>query len=137
VLLVSHDRALLEAVGSRTLVCEGGRLESHPSGWAEYQRRRDEKESEAEAAAKPPASGGKKYSATKPAEKAARKVAKLEQRIERAEAELRTLEDELADPAAWSSPGRIERATKRHEEAKAAVAELYEEWEKAQAAAEV
>jgi ATP-binding cassette subfamily F protein 3 len=136
VLLVSHDRALLEAVGSRTLVCEGGRLESHPSGWAEYQRRRDEKESEAEAAAKPRGSGGNKYSATKPAEKAARKAEKLEQRIERAEAELQTLEDELADPAAWSSPGRVERATKRHEEAKAAVEELYAEWEAAQQEAE-
>jgi ATP-binding cassette, subfamily F, member 3 len=135
VLLVSHDRALLEAVGSRTLVCEGGRLESHPSGWAEYQRRRDEKESEAEAAARPPG-GAKKYSATKPAQKAARKAAKLEDRIERAEAKLRQLEDELADPAAWSSPGRVERATKRHEEAKAAVEELYAEWEQAQAAAE-
>jgi ATP-binding cassette subfamily F protein 3 len=135
VLLVSHDRALLEAVGSRTLVCEGGRLESHPSGWAEYQRRRDEKESEAEAAAKPPG-GAKKYSATKPAQKAARKAAKLEDRIERAEAKLRELEDELADPAAWSSPGRVERATKRHAEAKAAVEELYAEWEEAQAAAE-
>jgi len=135
VLLVSHDRALLEAVGSRTLVCEGGRLESHPSGWAEYQRRRDEEESEAEAAAKPPG-GGKKYSATKPAQKAARKAAKLEDRIERAEAKLRKLEDELADPAAWSSPGRVERATKRHAEAKAAVEELYAEWEQAQAAAE-
>jgi ATP-binding cassette, subfamily F, member 3 len=135
VLLVSHDRALLEAVGSRTLVCEGGRLESHPSGWAEYQRRRDEKDSEAESAAKP-ASGGKKYSATKPAQKAARKAVKLEERIERAEAKLRKLEDELADPAAWSSPGRVERATKRHEEAKAAVEKLYAEWEEAQAAAE-
>jgi ATP-binding cassette subfamily F protein 3 len=135
VLLVSHDRALLEAVGSRTLVCEGGRLESHPNGWAEYQRRRDEKEVEAEAAAKP-RGAGKKYSATKPAQKAARRAAKLEERIERAEAKLQGLEDELADPAAWSSPGRIERATKRHEEAKAAVEELYEEWEQAQAAAE-
>jgi ATP-binding cassette subfamily F protein 3 len=135
VLLVSHDRALLEAVGSRTLVCEEGRLESHPSGWAEYQRRRDEKESEAEAVAKPPG-GAKKYSATKPAQKAARKAAKLEDRIERAEAKLRQLEDELADPAAWSSPGRVERATKRHEEAKVAVEELYAEWEQAQAAAE-
>ncbi|HEU5063225.1 MAG TPA: ABC-F family ATP-binding cassette domain-containing protein [Solirubrobacterales bacterium] len=136
VLLVSHDRALLEAVGSRTLVCEGGRLESHPSGWAEYQRRRDEEEAEAEAAAKPRSSGGKKYSATKPAQKAARKAAKLEQRIERAEADLQALEDELADPAAWSSPGRVERATKRHAEAKAAVEELYAEWEAAQAEAE-
>jgi ATP-binding cassette subfamily F protein 3 len=135
VLLVSHDRALLEAVGSRTLVCDGGRLESHPSGWAEYQRRRDEKESEVEAAAKP-VGGGKKYSATKPAQKAARKAAKLEDRIERAEAKLRELEDELADPGAWSSPGRVERATKRHAEAKAAVEELYAEWEEAQQEAE-
>jgi len=137
VLLVSHDRALLEAVGGRTLVCEGGRLESHQSGWAEYQLRRDEKAAEASTAAKPRSGGGKKYSATKPAQKAARKAAKLEQRIERAEAKLRELEDELADPAAWSSPSRVERATKRHGEAKAALEELYEEWESAQAAAEV
>ena len=136
VLLVSHDRALLEAVGGRTLVCEGGRLESHQSGWAEYQRRRDEEAAEESAAAKAPGSGGKKYSATKPAQKAARKAAKLEGRIERAEARLRELEDELADPAAWSSPGRVERATKRHEEAKAEVEGLYSEWEAAQAEAE-
>jgi ATP-binding cassette, subfamily F, member 3 len=135
VLLVSHDRALLEAVGSRTLVCEGERLENHLSGWAEYQRR-DEEAAEAAAAAKPRSGGGRRYSATKPAQKAARKAAKLEQRIERAEAELRELEDELADPAAWSSPTRVERATKRHEEAKAAVEELYAEWETVQAEAE-
>ncbi|HET9676098.1 MAG TPA: ABC transporter C-terminal domain-containing protein, partial [Solirubrobacterales bacterium] len=65
-----------------------------------------------------------------------RKAAKLEQRIEAAEAKLRELEDELADPAAWASPGRVERATKRHAEAKAAVEALYVEWEEAQAQAE-
>ena len=53
VVLISHDRALLEAVGSRTLVCEDGGLTSYPSGWAEYQRRRDEREAAAGAAAKP------------------------------------------------------------------------------------
>ncbi len=136
VLLVSHDRALLEAVGSRTLVCEDGRLQSFPNGWAEYQLRRDEAEAEATTAARPPGGGGNKYSATKPAQKAARKAAKLEQRIEKAEAELRGLEDELADPQAWSSPGRIERATKRHAEAKTAVEALYKEWEAAQQEAE-
>jgi ATP-binding cassette subfamily F protein 3 len=136
VLLVSHDRALLEAVGSRTLVCEGGRLESHPSGWAEYQGRRDEAESQASAVDKARSGGGKKYSATKPAQKAARKAEKLERRIEKAEAKLQELEDELGDPSAWSSPGRIERATKRHAEAKAAVEELYAEWEEAQREAE-
>ena len=136
VLLVSHDRALLEAVGGRTLVCESGRLESHQSGWAAYQLRRDEEAAEESSATKPRSGGGKKYSATKPAQKAARKAAKLEQRIERAEAKLRGLEDELADPAAWSSPGRVERATKRHDEARAEVEELYAEWEATQAEAE-
>jgi ATP-binding cassette subfamily F protein 3 len=135
VLLVSHDRALLEAVGSRTLVCENGRLESHQSGWAEYQLRRDEAAAEA-IPEKSGSGGGKKYSATKPAQKAARKAAKLEQRIEKAEAKLRELEDELADPDAWSSPTRVERATKRHAEAKAEVEGLYAEWEAAQGEAE-
>ncbi len=136
VLLISHDRALLEAVGSRTLVCADGRLQSYDSGWAEYQRREDERTAARAAAAKPAAvNGGGKYSATKPAQKAARKAAKLEQRIERAEAELREIEDELADPAAWSSPGRAERATARHEKAKQTIEELYAEWEAAQSAA--
>jgi ATP-binding cassette, subfamily F, member 3 len=137
VVLVSHDRALLEAVGSRTLVCEDGELQSHPSGWAEYQRRRDEREAETAAAAKPAApAGDRKYSATKPAQKAAKKAAKLEQRIERAEAELRAIEEDLADPAAWASPGRAERAEARHRAARQAVEELMEQWEQAQATAE-
>jgi ATP-binding cassette, subfamily F, member 3 len=135
VVLVSHDRALLEAVGSRTLVCEDGRLQSHPSGWAEYQRRRDEHE--AEAAAEPAAGGGaRRKRPAKPSQKAARKAAKLEERVERAEAELREVEEELADPEAWSSPGRSERASQRHAAAKAAVEDLYAEWEQAQRAAE-
>ncbi|HEX2707769.1 MAG TPA: ABC-F family ATP-binding cassette domain-containing protein [Solirubrobacterales bacterium] len=137
IVLVSHDRALLEAVGSRTLVCEEGRLRSYPSGWAEYQRRRDEQASATAAAAKPAASNGaRRRGSAKPSQRAARKAARLEERIERAEAELQEVEEELADPAAWSSPGRSERASERHTAAKTAVEELYAEWEQTQAAAE-
>jgi ATP-binding cassette subfamily F protein 3 len=137
VVLVSHDRALLEAVGSRTLVCEDGRLHSYPSGWAEYQRRRDERAAASAAAAKPPArNGGRRRGSAKPSQKAARKAARLEERIEKAEAELREVEEELADPAAWSSPGRAERAGERHEAAKRSVEELYAQWERAQETAE-
>jgi ATP-binding cassette, subfamily F, member 3 len=143
VLLVSHDRALLEAVGTRTLVCEAGQLGSHPSGWAEYQRRRDEAaaaaaEAESKAKAKhsgPGGKGGERRRAAKSSQRAARKAARLEERIERAEAELAAVEEELSDPEAWSSPGRYERATKRHAEAKAAVEALYAEWEAAAAEA--
>ena len=137
VVLISHDRALLEAVGSRTIVCEDGELTSHASGWAEYQRRRDEREAAAatrrEAGV---AERGGKYSATKRPQKAAKKAARLEQQIERAEAKLREIEEELADPAAWSNPDRAERAEASHREAKQAVERLLEQWERAQATAE-
>src|SRR5205807_5386035 len=35
-LLVSHDRALLDAVGTRTVAIEGQTLHSYVCGWAEY-----------------------------------------------------------------------------------------------------
>ena len=43
VLLVSHDRALLDAVAERTLAIEDGELHGYDGGWAEYVRRRDER----------------------------------------------------------------------------------------------
>ena len=137
VVLISHDRALLEAVGSRTLVCEDGELQDHASGWAEYQRRHDEREEAAANEAKPAGPGkGRRYSATKAAQKAAKKAARLEEKIERAEAELREVEEELSDPESWASPGRAERAEKRHEEAKRVVEGLLAQWEEAQETAE-
>jgi ATP-binding cassette subfamily F protein 3 len=42
VLLVSHDRALLDSVVERTLVIEDGRVASYAGGWAERVRRRDD-----------------------------------------------------------------------------------------------
>jgi ATP-binding cassette, subfamily F, member 3 len=139
VVLVSHDRALLEAVGTRTIVCENGELTSHMSGWAQYQRERDEREAAAEAAtqaAKPEPASAAGRNAGRAAKKAARRAGRLAEQVERAEAELRALEEELADPEAWSSPGRAERAEARHAAAKRAVAELVEQWEAAEAEAE-
>jgi ATP-binding cassette, subfamily F, member 3 len=42
ILLVSHDRALIDAVAERTLAIEDGRLNSYDGGWADYVRRREE-----------------------------------------------------------------------------------------------
>src|SRR5689334_12429277 len=49
VLLVSHDRALLDAVGTRTLAIEQRKIASHLGGWAEYVRVRDERKAAADA----------------------------------------------------------------------------------------
>ncbi len=136
VILVSHDRALLEAVGSRTIVCEGGKLRSHPSGWAAYQRRQEEDEEAASAAAaaakRAAGGGGKRQRPELVAQRAARKASRLAEKIEAAEAELRKVEDELSDPATWSTPAKSEQANQRHEAAKRKVAELYEQWEEAE-----
>jgi ATP-binding cassette subfamily F protein 3 len=43
ILLVSHDRALLDAVGTRTIAVEDGALHSYVGGWPEYVRVRDER----------------------------------------------------------------------------------------------
>jgi ATP-binding cassette subfamily F protein 3 len=43
VLLVSHDRALLDAVGTRTIAVEGRTLRSYEGGWPEYVRVREER----------------------------------------------------------------------------------------------
>ncbi|HYB24813.1 MAG TPA: ABC-F family ATP-binding cassette domain-containing protein [Solirubrobacteraceae bacterium] len=43
ILLVSHDRALLDAVGTRTIAVEDGTLRSYVGGWPEYVRVREER----------------------------------------------------------------------------------------------
>ena len=44
ILLVSHDRALLDAVGTRTVAVEDGTLHTYLGGWAEYARTREERQ---------------------------------------------------------------------------------------------
>src|SRR5213595_1747445 len=48
-LLVTHDRALLDAVGSRTVAVEDGTLHSYVGGWPEYARVREERKELAQA----------------------------------------------------------------------------------------
>jgi ATP-binding cassette subfamily F protein 3 len=145
VLLVSHDRALLDAVGTRTIALEDGHLRSYQGGWAEYSRLREERrdaerarpgrEKRATAKAKAAEASGN-GAATKPAgpsKNAVKRTAQLERHVEKAESALRAIEEELADPSAWASPTSSERATKRHEAAKKAVAEAYARWEQSSA----
>jgi ATP-binding cassette subfamily F protein 3 len=149
-LLVSHDRALLDAVGTRTVALEDRKLHSYVGGWPEYLRVRDER---AKAPPPPaPAPGGApgpsasaavangtdgsgrgrdrgaKRTPPKPRD-GGRGGKRLEAEIEAAEAALRSVEDELSDPAAWSSPDASARSSARHEAAKRSVEELYERWE--------
>jgi ATP-binding cassette subfamily F protein 3 len=138
-LLVSHDRALLDAVGSRTVAVEDRTLHSYVGGWPEYVRVRAERAADD---AKPPARPAAKSTAAPAKPKQAKRNPPraraavtdgnaLEREIEAAEAALHRLEDELADPAAWATAEESAASTARHEEAKRTVEELYERWEAA------
>jgi ATP-binding cassette subfamily F protein 3 len=125
-LLISHDRALLDAVGTRTVAVEDRTLHSYVGGWAEYIRVREER-AEAERTAKR-AKPAKAPPPPKPAP-GKRESERLEKQIEAAEAALAALEAELADPQAWNDPRSAAKSSARHAEARKALEELYARWE--------
>jgi ATP-binding cassette subfamily F protein 3 len=132
-LLVSHDRALLDAVGKRTVAIEDATLHSYLGGWPEYVRAREERAQTEAAKPDKPAKEQKPRSRsarTPPQSTSSKEQQRLEREIEAAEASLKALEQELSDPVAWSTPQRTAQATARHDEAKRAVDDLYERWER-------
>jgi ATP-binding cassette, subfamily F, member 3 len=151
-LLVTHDRALLDAVGSRTVAIEEQRLRSYLGGWPEYRRVREERRAngaQPEAArgdgdAEPPAAAPPARpaaaatapgaaadgpqpasSARSPSKNRMREQARLEQAVERAEAALAAGEDELGDPAHWATKYEAAKSTARHTAARRAVEDAY------------
>jgi ATP-binding cassette subfamily F protein 3 len=149
-LLVTHDRALLDAVGTRTVAIEDQTLNSYVGGWQEYARLREERKARGESptsadptraapkakAAKPAGEkpkakagavngdGARKQPAG-PSKNRQREQARLERAVETAEATLAALEDELADPRAWATKYESGKSTARHTAAKRAVEDAY------------
>ncbi|HWJ33377.1 MAG TPA: ABC-F family ATP-binding cassette domain-containing protein [Gaiellaceae bacterium] len=86
VLLVSHDRALLDAVAQRTLAIEDKQLNSYDGGWAEYVRAREARAEPAPVIEKP---------AREPKPRPRRRAGPSE--LERIEAEIAERETAVAD----------------------------------------
>ncbi|HEY5142584.1 MAG TPA: ATP-binding cassette domain-containing protein, partial [Solirubrobacteraceae bacterium] len=147
-LLVTHDRALLDAVGTRTVAVEDHTLHSYTGGWAEYARVREERAAAGTAPAPPPppptgqtvGQGGRagperrpdgmavEKSAPKPkgpSKNRVRDQERLERAVEEAETAMAAVEDELADPSAWATKYESAKSTARHTAAKRAVEDAY------------
>ncbi len=92
VLLISHDRALLDAVSGRLLAVEDEHVVSYPGGWAEYLRRRDPVP---EVVAKPAAPKKERLQRQRP--RGPTPVELVEREIARTEARVADLELRLAD----------------------------------------
>jgi ATP-binding cassette subfamily F protein 3 len=122
VLLVSHDRALLDAVAERTLAIEECELHSYDGGWAEMLRRREERAARATA---PPveAKPERKPKAPKPRATRPSELERLEAEIAAREAEVKELETRLADD--WSNVETLAA----HKSSRDALQALLARWE--------
>ena len=98
ILLVSHDRALLDAVAERTLAIEDKHLNSYDGGWAEYMRRRDERNvPTAVTVDAPKAKPAKALRPVKKAPKGPTELERLEPEIAAGETAVAELERQLSD----------------------------------------
>src|SRR5436305_364383 len=121
VLLVSHDRALLDAVATRLLAIEQRGLRSYDGGWAEYQRRRAEPEVEDPA---PPARPAKAKPARQPQRSGPTQLEQLEGEIAEREAAVAELERRLSKD--WSDVNVLDA----HRRARNELQELLARWER-------
>jgi ATP-binding cassette, subfamily F, member 3 len=113
VLLVSHDRALLDAVAHKTVAIEDGTVRVYEGGWADLVRAREERE---QPKPEPPRRQPKARPA--PAEKPARDpLAEIEAQIEQREREIAELEVKLADD--WTDAEAIAAHAHAREELQA------------------
>jgi ATP-binding cassette subfamily F protein 3 len=144
-LLVTHDRALLDAVGSRTVALEDRTLHSYGGGWPEYVRIRAERQQSGEMPRardeqRPPARRADRADQPRPtkqprvkAEATSKNRARQEEQaarvVEQAEAALAALEDELSQPAAWATSYEAAKSAARHTAARRAVEAAYAQLE--------
>jgi len=124
VLLVSHDRALLDAVARRTLALEDGTLRSYDGGWADYTRTASERD----AAGGQSAARSEKAAVPRPPQppapvKRPRALLQIEAQIEGKELEVAELERRLAGDWANLDTAAAYRRTRDELEA------LLERWE--------
>jgi ATP-binding cassette, subfamily F, member 3 len=125
VLLVSHDRALLDAIAERTLAIEDGELRAYDGGWADLIRRREER---AEQEKPKPAAVEKPKLAPKPKPVAKKprpsELERIEAEIAAREAEVADLEKKLAED--WTDVDVLAA----HKRSRDALTALLERWEK-------
>jgi ATP-binding cassette, subfamily F, member 3 len=138
VLLVSHDRALLDGIAERTLAIEDGELHAYDGGWAEMLRRREERAARTPTPAPKPEQKRTPKQERQPGAKPQRAPKPRPSELQRVEAEIATREAEVADLEVklaedWSNVDAM-AAHKRSRDALQALLERWEElFEEAQA----
>ncbi|HKP10218.1 MAG TPA: ABC-F family ATP-binding cassette domain-containing protein, partial [Gaiella sp.] len=125
VLLVSHDRALLDAVAHRTAAVEDGTVRVYEGGWADYLRAREERETPPPEPKPKPKKEPKKEPKARPqkAPRSPQPLELLEREIEEQEALIARIEGKLAED--WADAD----AVAQHRAARDELQSLLARWE--------
>ena len=127
VLLVTHDRALIEALATRTIAIEDGRLRLREGAFGEYARDHEPAVDRPKAPEKPKPKP--KAPPARPSQRQAREATRLEGQIQALEEELGGIEARLSQPEAYADPDALSEDGLRHRSLQEELAHLYRQWE--------
>jgi ATP-binding cassette subfamily F protein 3 len=133
--VISHDRAFLNAVATRVIEVKGGALREFPGNYDDYLRRvSGAAEPESPAARAAGADKGldreRARVARREAERARRRLTALEAEIAEREGVLEALTFRLSDPALWQDAEQARRLSADRDALRATLDGLYPEWER-------
>jgi ATP-binding cassette subfamily F protein 3 len=135
-LFVSHDRYFIDSLATKVWVIEEGVLVPYLGNYTEYRAHRqriaasvstDNHKSSAESR---PSSVSTKSSSKKGDKSRVRTVEDVEHDIERAEADLKSIEEALSEAALHADADRLTQLSADYEQARRRVDALLEEWER-------
>ncbi len=140
-LIVTHDRYLVERLADRVLCMTENGIESYIGGYEDYLKAKQEREAdEAKRKSVQRSAAGEDYRARRERQSAINRASgelrRAEDRVSQAEEEISRLEDKLASPQVATNYVEASELSRTIEEKKRQLDGLYSLWEQAQAALE-
>jgi len=143
-IVVSHNRAFLDAIVDRTVEVRAGRVQVHPGNVSDFVERLERRQAAAAASERATAAPSGAEEPVSPKERRRRRsqtkrdleplrreAEELERRIESMEADKRRLEAAMAEPDFYKDPESAKRGAAEYERLQPSLDEAYDRWERA------
>ena len=131
IVFVSHDRYFIDAIATRLWVVDQGTVTTHLGNYTDLERSRQRAGRLVVAGEPEPAPRRDRRQQAGAAGGTVAPAAGVEQQIGELEAEIRRLEEQLADHQTYDDPARVTQLAQAHENASRRLRALYQEWEHA------
>ena len=130
IVFVSHDRYFIDAIATRLWVVDEGKVTTHLGNYTDLERSRQRADRLIVAAEPAPSARHDRRGQAAAAGPVAAGPG-VEQQIGELEADIRRIEEQLADHQTYDDPARVTQLAQAHEDASRRLRTLYQEWEQA------